>query len=446
MILAAGKGTRMKSRLPKVLHKVCGKEMVRHVVDAVSTAGFDRIVVVTSSDAQDAVQNVLDDTVEYVVQTEQLGTGHATLQAKARLNGVETVFILNGDVPLIRSETIRVLADQHDARKSDVTMLTAYVEYPTGLGRVVREPGGTITAIVEDHDADDSVKAIKTISVGVFCVQADWLWQTLGSARPAQNGEFYLTDVVANAVGQDRVVESINTVNAVEGTGVNDRVQLAVAEAVVREGIRECWMVGGVTMPDPSSVYIDADASIGEDTVVLPNTHIQGASRIGRGCVIGPNSIVSHSVVADDCRIQSSVVEDTLIGSGVEVGPFSHLRAGTHIDADVHIGNFVEITRSHVGSGTKSKHFSYVGDAEVGQNVSIGAGAITANYDGDKKLSTRIGDGAFVGSDTMLVAPITVGKGAQTGAGAVVTKDVPAGALAVGVPARLRAKPDSKDP
>ena len=439
VILAAGKGVRMRSGLSKVLHKVCGKELVRHVVDAAKGAGYDRVVVIVSPANHDPVRDLLGDTVEYAVQPEMMGTGHAVLQTKDLLHDVETVAVLNGDVPLIRPETLRGLLERHEAQDACVTLLTAHCEIP-GLGRVVRNSDGAITEIVEERDADEATRAIHEANVGSYCFKGPWLWDALEKVEPSEGGEYYLPAVVAMAVQQESPPESVEVSDPTEALGINDRVQLSQAETILRDRIRLHWLKSGVTIPDPSSVYIDADATLGQDTTVLPNTHIAGASSVAERCVIGPNSIIDNARIGSECLVRSSVVEGSELEARVTVGPFAHVRPGSHIAEGVVLGNFAEVNRSTVGRNSKAAHFSYLGDAQVGEDVNIGAGTVTVNYDGVSKLPTRIGDRAFIGCDTMLVAPVEIGAGAQTGAGAVVTKDVPPDELAVGVPARVKLK------
>lgn len=312
------------------------------------------------------------------------------------------------------------------------------------MGRVVRDEGGEITAIVEERDADADTLAISEVNSGFYCFRAEWLWQNLERLAPAPNGELLLTDLIQAAVSQGLTVESIQSDNRHETMGVNDRIQLAQAEAVMRDRIRERWMLDGVSMPDSASVYIHQAVVLGQDTTILPNTHITGHTVIGNGCTIGPNSIIDNATIGDDCEVVSSVVRDSTLKSGVDVGPFSHIRGGSHIESGVHIGTSAEVKNSRLGRGTKMGHFSYMGDAKLGAYVNIGAGAITCNFDGVSKHETVIGKNAFIGSDTMLVAPVVIGEGAATGAGAVVTKDVPAGSTVVGVPARDKAAQSEK--
>ena len=443
VILAAGKGVRMRSSLSKVLHKVCGKELVRHVVDAANGAGYDRVVVIVSPANYDPVRDLFGNAVEYAVQPEMLGTGHAVLQAKGFLSDVETVAVLNGDVPLIRPETLSGLLELHEAKDALATLVTARCDIP-GLARVVRDSDGAITKIVEVRDADESTRAIREVNVGSYCFSGPWLWDALEKVEPSDGGEYYLPAVVAMAVKQGSPPESVEVSDPAEALGINDRVQLSEAESILRERIRLHWMKSGVTIADPSSVYIDADASLGQDTTVLPNTHISGASTVAGGCVIGPNTIIDNARIGSGCLVRSSVVEGSELEARVTVGPFAHVRPGSRLAEGVVLGNFAEVNRSTVGRNSKAAHFSYLGDAQVGEDVNIGAGTVTVNYDGESKLPTRIGDGAFIGCDTMLVAPLEIGKGAQTGAGAVVTKDVPPDELVVGIPARVKPKNNRK--
>ena len=427
------------SGLSKVLHKVCGKELVRHVLDTATAAGYERLVVIVSPANHDPVHDLLGDIVEYAVQPDTLGTGHAVLQAKELLRDIKTVAVLNGDVPLIRPESLRSLLERHEAQDARATLITAHCDIP-GLARVVRDSTGAIAEIVEEMDADERTKAITEVNVGSYCFNGPWLWDALENVPMSDGGEYYLPAVIAMAVRQGSPPESIEVSDPAEALGINDRIQLSEAETILQERIRLHWMKSGVTMPDPSSVYIDADVSLGQDTTVLPNTHIIGASKVADRCVLGPNSIIDNARIGSECRVWSSVVEGSELAERVNVGPFTHIRPGSRIAEGVVLGNFAEVNRSVIGRSSKSAHFSYLGDAQVGEDVNIGAGTVTVNYDGESKLPTRIGDGAFIGCDTMLVAPVEIGAGAQTGAGAVVTKDVPPDTLAVGVPARVISK------
>ena len=435
VILAAGKGTRMKSRVPKVLHRVCGREMVGLVADAAEATGFDPTIVVVGPDSQ-AVRDALEDRVAYAVQPEPRGSGDALLHSRALLDGVNDIAVLYGDVPLIRPETLRSMMRLHLEKGACITLLTTSVDDPEGLGRVIRDAHGGVTAIIEDREADDEVRAVPEVNSGVYCFRTSWLWPTLQDLAPSSNGEIYLTDLVSLASRQGMVIESVRSEGPQEVIGVNTRAQLAEAEAALRQQLREKWMLAGVTLADPASVYLDFDVELGRDTVVLPNTHITRGSRIGQDCEIGPNAIVDGAKIGDRCRVVASVVQDSTLEDDVAVGPFSRVRSGSHLETGVLIGSSVEVKQSRLGRGSRSLHFSYVGDAEVGANVNIGAGTVTCNFDGVRKHVTRIEDDAFIGSDSMLVAPVTIGARSSTGAGAVVTRDVPPDTLVVGVPAK----------
>ena len=436
VVLAAGLGSRMRSRTPKVLHPVCGREMVNLVLDAAKGAGLDRSVVVVPPGGQ-AIVEATGREFQHAEQAEQLGTGHALLQARELLGAVDHVVVLPGDAPLLTADTLRRLLQHHLDRKSPITLLAADLDDPADLGRLVREPDGRLSAIIEHEQVTGDARHITEVNGGVYCFRSDWLWPRLQSLEPAEGGEVRLTDLVSLAYREGTAVESVSPRQAEEVMGVNDRAQLSRAEAALRGSIRDRWMRAGVTMPDPDSVYLDAGVEIGQDSTVMPNTHISGESRVGEGCRIGPNSMVADSVVGDRCTVFGSVVRGSILEDGVDVGPFSHILPGSHLEEGVRVGSHAEVTRSHIGRGTRVTHFSYLGDSEVGANVNIGAGTVTSNFDGVEKHRTTVEDGAFIGSGSMLVAPVTVGAGATTGAGAVVTRDVPPRTVVTGVPARV---------
>ena len=439
VVLAAGKGTRMKSQTPKVLHRVCGVEMLTLVVKSAREARLDPIVVVVPR-SETAIRDVLKSTVAYAEQHEPLGSGHALLRAEPLLKHADEVLVLSGDVPLVSSETLETLLDHHRRSDACVTLLVSKSTRQDGLGRIIRSPSGNIVAIVEQDDADEQTRSIDEINGGVYCFRSQWLWENLGTLAPSTSGEVRLTDLVAVAAHQGLPIESVEPRFGYEAQGVNTRAELAQAEAVLRERIRQRWMLAGVTISDPPSVYIDSGVELGQDTVLLPNTHVSGSSRIGRDCEIGPNSIVSNSRIGDRCRITASMIEDSTVEDEVEVGPFSRVRGGALLERGVYLGTHAEVKNSRLGPGTKSSHFSYIGDADVGANVNIGAGTVTCNFDGTRKNKTTIGESAFIGSASMLVAPVEVGARSSTGAGSVVIKDVPPDSLAVGVPARVLPK------
>jgi bifunctional UDP-N-acetylglucosamine pyrophosphorylase/glucosamine-1-phosphate N-acetyltransferase len=428
----------MKSELPKVLHPLAGKPMVQYSVETAAQATSEKPLLVVGNGA-DEVRRAVGDQVIYVEQREQLGTGHAVLQARPLLEGrSETVLVCYADMPLLSAETLRRLLELHGEDKGPITMLTVEADDPMGFGRILRDEGGQVVGIVEEAVATEEQKAIRELNCGVYCFDNDWLWPHLAQLPLSPKGEYYLTDLVAMAVAEGQVVAALKISDVTEVLGINDRTHLAQAEAVMRQRINKKWMLEGVTLLDPTLVFIEATVEVGQDTVIYPNTYLQGATTIGRQCRLGPNTIVRDSTVDDGCIIEASVIEGAVLEEGVDVGPFSHLRKGAHLAKGVHIGNFGEVKNSYLGPGTKMGHFSYLGDATVGREVNIGAGTITCNYDGQRKHRTIIEDGAFIGSDTMLVAPVRVGARAKIGAGSVVTHDIPPGSIAYGVPARVK--------
>jgi bifunctional UDP-N-acetylglucosamine pyrophosphorylase/glucosamine-1-phosphate N-acetyltransferase len=415
--------------------------MVSFVMDAARNLEPVRVVVVVGHGAE-LVQQALGREVSYATQAEQLGTGHAVQQAEQAAAGeAGTVLILYGDTPLVRPETLRQMVDHHWAEGAAVTLLTFQPEDPTGYGRIVRDPEtDRVLALVEEKEATPEQQTIREANGGVLCFRDDWLWSNLSYIEQRSGGEYYLTDLVTRACDQGEPVAAFQLADALEVIGLDNRVKLAVAEREMRRRVNEQWMLAGVTLLHPEMTYIEADVEIGADTVIWPNTFLQGQTRIGRRCLVGPGAVIRSSTIGDDCRVQLSVVEDAVMEEGSDVGPFGHLRKGAHLGAGVHVGNFGEIKNSYLAHGVKMGHFGYLGDTEVGAGANIGAGTITCNYDGQRKHRTHIGEGAFIGSDTMLVAPVRVGSGATTGAGSVVTRDVPPGGVAVGVPARVRSQ------
>ena len=436
VILAAGMGTRMKSDLPKVLHRLCGRPMLAYVVDAARELTGTRPLVVVGHRA-DLVRQTLGDTAESVVQQPQLGTGHAVMQAQAALEGkADTVLVLYGDTPFIAVETLRAMLERHEQENVSATILTFRPRDPLRLGRIVRDDAGRVRAIVEFKEATPDQLAIREVNSGILCFRAKWLWSHIASL-PVKHGERYLTDLVEMSVAEGGAVAALE-VDADEVMGIDDRARLAWAEAKMRARINERLLLSGVTMIDPATTYVEASVTVGVDTIIQPNTHLRGKTVIGRECSIGPNTIICDSTLGDRCKVQASVFEGATLEDDVDVGPFAHLRKGAYLCRHVHMGNFGEVKNSRLGPGAKMGHFSYLGDADVGAEVNIGCGTITCNFDGVNKHKTVIGEGAFIGSDTMLVAPVNIGKGAKTGAGSVVTHDVPDGAVAFGVPARVR--------
>jgi len=448
VILAAGQGNRMKSSQPKVLHTVCGRPLVTHVVEVMRQAGAGRIVVVASPSVAEIpeLRAAVGDDVAIAVQEVPLGTGHAVESARQTVGEGQRVVVAAGDMALVRSASIERLVAAHEESGALLSVLTATVADPYGFGRIVRTESGSIRAIVEEVEADAEQKQICEMNTGLFCISAPWCWAQLERLRISPSGEKYLTDLVDPAARQGKAATA-SVEDETEALGVNTRVQLAEVERVMRDRVRTEHMLAGVTMRDPETTYIDAGVEIGRDTELLPGNHIRSGTRIGQGCVIGPNSILVGARVNDGARVISSHVEDAEIGAGVSVGPFSRIRPGTRIEPGAYVGNFAEIKNSTVRAGTHVGHFSYVGDSELGNDVNIGAGTITANFDGKNKHRTVIGDRVKIGSDTVLVAPVTVGDDASTGAGAVVNRDVHAGETVVGVPARpIKKSPGVRQP
>jgi bifunctional UDP-N-acetylglucosamine pyrophosphorylase/glucosamine-1-phosphate N-acetyltransferase len=446
IVLAAGQGTRMRSRVPKVLHPLAGRPMLHHVLDALAAAGVEHRVVVTGSGA-DAVESALGEGVPTVRQDPQLGTADAVRCGLARIpSGVRHVIVTMGDVPLLPPELFQRLLREQAEGEATIAMLTARVADPAGYGRVVRDDAGDAAAIVEEKDADERTRGVDEVNVGTYCFEAAWLRANVGNVPASASGEYYLTDLVALAAAGGRRVAAVEAPHPELTTGINDRVALAAAERQLRGRIAETHMRNGVTIVDPDTTYIDAAVEIGQDARIEPWTVLRGATVIAQDAVIGPNAQVRDSHIGPRTTVWASVVEESEVAEDVEIGPYSHIRPGCRIGPRCRIGNFAELKKAAVGAGTQQHHFSYLGDAEVGEDVNIGAGAVTANFDGEKKNTTTIGDGAFIGVDTMLRAPVTIGPGARTGAGAVVTRDVAPGKTVVGMPARpIEARRRSRD-
>ncbi|MCS7177824.1 MAG: bifunctional UDP-N-acetylglucosamine diphosphorylase/glucosamine-1-phosphate N-acetyltransferase GlmU [Anaerolineae bacterium] len=440
VILAAGQGTRMRSEVPKVLHPLCGRPMVFYTLDAVHSLSDLPPVLVVGYGAEE-VRRAVGESVTYVEQPEQRGTGHAVLQARPVLEGrADEVLILYADMPLLTAETLRRVVDARRTARAVLSILTVVAEDPRGFGRVVRQADGSVARIVEEADATDEERALRELNAGVYACDAAWLWAHLPLLPLSRKGEYYLTDLVGMAAREGHPVVTVAADDPTEALGINTRVHLAEAEAVLRRRINDRWMVAGVTMIDPQTTYIEPTVAIGPDTVIWPNTILRGTTVVGRGCHLGPNTLIADSVIGDRCRVVASVVEGAVMEEGSDVGPFSHLRPGAHLGAGVHVGNFGEVKNARLGPGTRMGHFSYVGDAEVGAGTNIGAGTVTCNFDGRRKHRTIIGEEAFIGSGTMLVAPVRVGHRAVIGAGSVVTHDIPDDTVAYGVPARERRK------
>jgi bifunctional UDP-N-acetylglucosamine pyrophosphorylase / glucosamine-1-phosphate N-acetyltransferase len=435
VILAAGKGTRMKSELPKVLHAVGGEPMIVRILRTASDFAPVTSTVVVGHMA-DKVRAVLAafPGVGSVVQEPQLGTGHALLQAKPPLAGqTGTVVLLYGDVPMLSADSISRLLAHHQAAGAAATVLTAHLPNPTGLGRIVRE-NGRFARIVEERDATPAEKAITEFNSGIYAFALDGLFEALARIGTANDqGEYYLTDLLGIFRTDGRTVETFTIVDADELRGVNSRAELALMNAQVRDARNAAVMAAGVTLIDPSSAWIGPDVEIGPDTTIHPNVYLEGRTRIGSNVEIHAGVRVVNSSIGDGTIVQNyCVVRDSSIDRNVSMGPFSHIRPDSTVAAGAHIGNFVELKKTTLGPGAKANHLSYLGDATIGGKVNIGAGVITCNYDGEKKHQTVIGEGSFIGTDSQLVAPVTVGAGAYVAAGSTITEDVPDGALAIG--------------
>lgn len=433
VILAAGKGTRMKSALPKVLHTVGGKPMLRHVMAAAVQAGAKRTVVVVGFGSEQ-VQAEIGEAAKYVLQAEQLGTGHAMMQAAPVLADFKgTVLLLCGDTPLLTSKTLQKLVAAHQQSGAVATVLTAIPSDATGYGRILRDEAGQVIGIVEQKDATAAQKMIGEINTGIYCFEAVPLFAALsGLTSNNAQGEYYLTDVLAILAKSGQQVGAVQAGDFQETLGINSRLQLAEAEAILRQRKLVELMENGVTVMDPASTFVDAAVFVGEDTILYPFTWLEGETFIGRNCRIGPHSRIADSRIGDSVTLHFSYAHECKVADGVNVGPYVHLRPDAELAEGVKVGNFVEIKNSRVGKGSKVPHLSYIGDTDIGSGVNIGSGTITVNYDGKHKHRTRIDDAAFIGCNTNLVAPVSVGVGAYIAAGSTITKDVPAGALGVG--------------
>jgi bifunctional UDP-N-acetylglucosamine pyrophosphorylase/glucosamine-1-phosphate N-acetyltransferase len=432
VVLAAGQGTRMKSKLYKVLHPVCGKPMVQHVVDTLEAMRVEDVVVVVGHGA-DAVRATLGDRVTYALQQEQLGTAHAVQQAVPFLQEKQgTTFILYGDVPLLSVETLTSLLQYHEEQQAAATVLTATLNDPTGYGRIIRSETGQVLRIVEHKDASEQERAIREINTGIYCFDNQKLLKALAQVtNDNAQGEYYVTDCVGILREAGEKIAAFEAVDPDETMGVNDRVQLSEAEAYMRKRIAVRHMRNGVTIIDPASTYIGADVTIGQDTVIYPGTHLRGKTSIGADCVIGPQADLTDVQVEDGVAISYAVLVEAQVANKATVGPFAYVRPGSEIGAHAKIGDFVELKNTKIGNGTKVPHLSYVGDAEIGEGVNIGCGTITVNYDGAVKHKTIVGDGAFIGCNTNLIAPVTVGRNAYVAAGSTINQNVPDDALAI---------------
>jgi bifunctional UDP-N-acetylglucosamine pyrophosphorylase/glucosamine-1-phosphate N-acetyltransferase len=446
VVLAAGEGTRMRSATPKVLHPLCGRPMILHVLDRLVELPLARIVIVVGHGAERVTKTVQEQLatetpVEFVEQRRQRGTGDAASVGLTGsgfdLDGEDDVLVLTGDTPLLRAETLALLATEHRLADAAATVLTAELDDPTGYGRIVRDGRGAVDRIVEEPDANEAERTITEVNSSIYCFRRGLLAPALRRLDPENaQGEYYLTDVIGVLRATGHVVVGSPADDSTEILGVNDRAQLAAAEALLRQRINRRWMRDGVAMADPDRTYVDAAVELEPEVQLLPGTMLEGRTVVGAGSVIGPHSQLVDTIVGDRATVTWTVAREAEIGDDATIGPFVSLRPGTRVGAGAHLGTFVETKNADIGEGAKAGHLAYLGDVEIGADANVGAGTITANFDGRSKHRTKVGRDVRLGSNTVLVAPVEVGDGAYTGAGAVVSRDVPPGALAKGVPAR----------
>lgn len=432
IILAAGKGTRMHSKYPKVLHKVGGKPMLQHVIDAADICGADKKVIIVGHEAE-MVETMVGSQGTIALQAEQLGTGHAVMQTADALNKFNgTALILCGDTPLLNGEELKKFCEAHKKSGAAATVLTAIMDDPFGYGRIIRDINGNVEGIVEQKDATEAQKSIKEINTGIYCIECPQLFEALSTlTNNNAQGEYYLTDVLQKLRSAGQKIGGISTADSDMVMGINSRRQLAVAESVMRQRILDKLMDEGVTIMDPASTFIEADVKVGRDTIIYPYTWLEGNTKIGEDCEIGPNARFTNVKIGNDNHLQFIYGHDCEIKDHVTAGPYVHLRPNTVIGDSVKIGNYVEVKNSNIGIGTKLPHLTYIGDSDIGSGVNMGCGCITVNYDGKKKYRTVIGDNAFVGCNTNLVAPVSVESNSYIGAGSTITKTVPENALAI---------------
>ena len=431
IILAAGKGTRMKSKYPKVIHKVCGKEMVNHVIDVSKKSGVKDIVAILGHGCDVVKEKLPTDTI-IAMQTEQLGTGHAVKMAKDYIKDEDTIVVLCGDTPLIKEETLKRLFDYHLENGYHTTVLTTEVDNPTGYGRIIRDENQDLLKIVEQKDANEEEKLVKEINSGIYCFNGKSLRESLDllDNNNAQ-GEYYLTDTIQIMRNKGLKVGAYNGSTIEELMGVNSRVELSRAEDIMRKRINETHMVNGVTIIDTNSTYIEADVQIGNDTIVYPGAMLRGNTIIGSNCIIGMNSNITNSKIGDYTEIENSTIIDSIVGENTNIGPYAYLRPNSNIGNNVKIGDFVEVKNATIEDNSKASHLSYIGDAHVGKDVNIGCGVVFVNYDGKNKHKSVVKDGAFIGSNSNLVAPVTVEEKGFIATGSTITENVPQGALAI---------------
>lgn len=431
IILAAGKGTRMKSKYPKVIHKVCGKEMVNHVISISKKSGVKDIVTILGHKAE-VVKEKLPVNTMIAMQTEQFGTGHAVIMAKEYINDNDTIVVLCGDTPLVKEETLKKLFDYHIEKDYHATVLTTEVDNPTGYGRIIRDENKDLLKIVEQKDATEEEKLAKEINSGIYCFNGKSLRESLDllDNNNAQ-GEYYLTDTIKIMRDKGHKVGAFNGSTIEELMGVNSRVELSKAEAIMRARINEAHMVNGVTIIDTNSTYIESDVEIGNDTIIYPGVMLSGNTKIGTNCTIGMNSSITNSKIGNDTEVTNSTVIDSTVGDNTSVGPYAYLRPDSNIGNNVKIGDFVEVKNATIEDNSKASHLSYIGDAHVGKDVNIGCGVVFVNYDGKNKFKSVVKDGAFIGSNSNLVAPVTIEEKGYIATGSTITSSVPQGALAI---------------
>lgn len=432
VILAAGKGTRMKSKLYKVLHPVMGRPMVQHVIGELQALDLKNIVTVVGFGAEQ-VSEVVGDASEFVIQEEQLGTAHAVEEAKRILDGKQgTTIVVCGDTPLITKDTFQELFEHHETSGAKATILTAQAENPSGYGRVIRNKQNEVTKIVEHKDASAEELLVQEINTGTYCFDNEALFYALKQvSNDNAQGEYYLPDVIEILRNEKELVTAFMTPNFEETLGINDRVALAEAEDILKRRINKNHMQNGVTIIDSANTYIGPDVEIGQDTVIQPGTSITGRSVIGTDCEIGPHSEIIDSQIGNETTVHQSVIKNSKIGNDVSIGPFAHIRPESNVSNDVRIGNFVEVKKTNIDQGSKVSHLSYIGDANIGKDVNVGCGTVTVNYDGEQKYETTIEDKVFVGCNTNLIAPVKIGKGAYVAAGSTITEDVPEESLSI---------------